>query len=94
MGSVDFYDQMIKPDLATRRSIHWYKSVSIYSILFYLIVIGHLQIFHHLQATGRHGCFLNYQQEVITTLVYHQGPASKSLYSDVIPPLETYQSWN
>ncbi|XP_040177296.1 piggyBac transposable element-derived protein 4-like [Rana temporaria] len=82
MGGVDFNDQMLQPFLATRRSRHWYKKVSIY--LFNLAIYNTFVIYR--ASTVRPLSFLGYQEEIITALIYPNGP-QENLRSDVISRL-------
>lgn len=80
MGGVDFNDQMMQPYRATRRSRFWYKKVSIY--LFQLAIYNSFVIYH--KSTERSGAFLDFQEAIVTELIYHEGSAPENIYSDAV----------
>lgn len=94
IGVVDYKDLMIQPYLATRKSHHWYKNLSIY---LFQLAIYNSYIIHH-ESTERPGSFLNYQENIFTILVYQGGSPPQTICSDVVsrlnerhfPPLEKH----
>lgn len=84
MGGVDLNDQMLQPYLSTRKSNYWYKKVAFH--LFHMAMFNSF-VCYQKSPENQPITYLKYIENIVTALIYQQGPAPGSIRSDSVSRL-------